>query len=63
MKSVVFTKEKLKQLAALLRRPAFKHIFILGDEIYERMVYEDVEYYSLMDEKDLVKDSSICFHV
>ncbi|KAJ0410412.1 hypothetical protein P43SY_002744 [Pythium insidiosum] len=33
--------EHLERIAAVLRKPAFRHVLVLADEIYEQLVYQD----------------------
>ncbi|KAE8981465.1 hypothetical protein PR003_g25036 [Phytophthora rubi] len=33
--------EQLEQIAAVLRKPQFRHVVVISDEIYEQIVYQD----------------------
>ncbi|KAG6965009.1 hypothetical protein JG688_00007430 [Phytophthora aleatoria] len=33
--------EQLEQIAAVLRKPQFRHVIVISDEIYEQLVYQD----------------------
>ncbi|OWZ17125.1 Aspartate aminotransferase [Phytophthora megakarya] len=33
--------EQLEQIAAVLRKPQFRHVIVISDEIYEQIVYQD----------------------
>ncbi|GLD95403.1 hypothetical protein PINS_up004047 [Pythium insidiosum] len=35
--------EHLERIAAVLRKPAFRHVLVLADEIYEQLVYQDAD--------------------
>ena len=40
----LYTRGDLESLAAVLREPAFQHVLVLSDEIYERIVYDGQEH-------------------
>jgi aspartate/methionine/tyrosine aminotransferase len=42
----VFSKEKLVALAKVLNKPEHKHIFVISDEIYERLIFGDTKHTS-----------------
>jgi aspartate/glutamate/aspartate-prephenate aminotransferase len=33
--------ERLEEIAAVLRKPQFRHVIVLSDEIYEQLIYQD----------------------
>ncbi|RLN10168.1 hypothetical protein BBO99_00008528, partial [Phytophthora kernoviae] len=33
--------EQLEQIAAVLRKPQFRHVVVISDEIYEQLIYQD----------------------
>jgi aspartate/methionine/tyrosine aminotransferase len=41
-----YTREQLEALAAVLRKPQFRHIWVLSDEIYERLTYDGLQHVS-----------------
>ena len=46
----LYSKEEIKQLAALVKK---HHLFLIADEVYREFVYDGNEFYSIMQEKGL----------
>ena len=52
----VYTKEELEKIAEI----TLKHnIFVLSDEIYEKLVYEDTQFYSIANVSDEMKENTL----
>jgi aspartate/methionine/tyrosine aminotransferase len=41
-----YSREELEALAAVLRKPEFAHVWVIADEIYERLTYDGLEHVS-----------------
>ncbi len=52
----LYSKEEISQLASI----AIKHdLFLISDEVYREFVYDDIEHYSILQEKELEKHAIV----